>query len=92
MHVERVGKLNRVRTVKLKNGHEFLACTVAGLRGSDSGDISYTKFDCCVSGADAQVIPKRLADEVAAEKASIVGFRIADIYPERFTFESGQPE
>ena len=76
LHVEGVGYLNRVRTVKPKKGQEFLACTVAALRGSDS-DVSYTKFDCRVSGA------------VAADKAVIIGFRIADIYPEMFTFEKG---
>jgi hypothetical protein len=88
LHVEGVGYLNRVRTVKPKKGQEFLACTVAALRGSDS-DVSYTKFDCRVSGADAQAMVKRLEDDVAAEKAVIIGFRIADIYPEMFTFEKG---
>ena len=88
LHVEGVGYLNRVRTVKPKKGQEFLACTVAALRGSDS-DVSYTKFDCRVSGADAQAIVKRLENDVSADKAVIIGFRIADIYPEMFTFEKG---
>lgn len=88
LHVEGVGYLNRVRTVKPKKGQEFLACTVAALRGSDN-DVSYTKFDCRVSGADAQAIVKRLENDVAADKAVIIGFRIADIYPEMFTFENG---
>jgi hypothetical protein len=89
LHVEGVGYLNRVRTVKPKKGQEFLACTVAALRGSDS-DVAYTKFDCRVSGADAQAIVKRLENDVAAEKAVIIGFRIGDIYPELFTFEKGE--
>ena len=88
LHVEGVGYLNRVRTVKPKKGQEFLACTVAALRGSDS-DVCYTKFDCRVSGADAQAIVKRLESDVAADKSVIIGFRIADIYPEMFTFEKG---
>jgi len=88
LHVEGVGYLNRVRTVKPKKGEEFLACTVSALRGSDS-DVSYTKFDCRVSGADAQVIVKRLESDVSADKAVIIGFRIADIYPELFTYEKG---
>ena len=88
LHVEGVGYLNRVRRVKPKKGQEFLACTVAALRGSNS-DVSYTKFDCRVSGADAQAIVKRLESDVAADKAVIIGFRIADIYPELFTFEKG---
>ena len=88
LHVEGVGYLNRVRTIKPKKGQEFLACHVAALRGSDS-DVSYTKFDCRVSGADAQEVVKRLEADVTAEKAVIIGFRIADIYPEMFTFEKG---
>jgi hypothetical protein len=88
LHVDGIGYLNRVRTVKPKNGQEFLACTVAALRGSDR-DVSYTKFDCRVSGADAQAIVRRLESDVAAERTVIIGFRIADIYPELFTFEKG---
>jgi uncharacterized protein DUF3577 len=89
LHVEGVGYLNRVRTVKPKKGREFLACTVSAMRGS-TDSIGYTKFDCTVSGADAQKIVKRLEPEVAAEKSVIIGFRIADIYPETFTFERGE--
>jgi hypothetical protein len=89
LHVEGVGYLNRVRVIKPKKGQEFLACTVSALRGSDA-DVSYTKFDCRVSGADAQSVVKRLEADVAAEKAVIIGFRIADIYPELFTFEKGE--
>ena len=88
LHVEGVGYLNRVRTVKPKKGQEFIACTVAAMRGS-TDDIGYTKFDCRVSGAEAQKIVKRLESEVAAEKTVLIGFRIADIYPELFTFEKG---
>ena len=88
LHVEGVGYLNRVRTIKPKKGQEFLACHVAALRGSDS-DVSYTKFDCRVSGADAQEVVRRLEADVAAEKSVLIGFRIADIYPEMFTFEKG---
>ena len=89
LHVEGVGYLNRVRTVKPKKGQDFLACTVSAMRGS-TDSIGYTKFDCKVSGADAQMIVKRLESEVAAEKSVIIGFRIADIYPEMFTFERGE--
>ena len=88
LHVEGVGYLNRVRTIKPKKGQEFLACHVAALRGADS-DVSYTRFDCRVSGADAQEVIRRLESDVAAEKSVIIGFRIADIYPEMFTFEKG---
>ena len=88
LHVEGVGYLNRVRTVKPTKGQEFLACTVSAMRGS-TADLGYTKFDCRVSGAEARKIVKLLEPDVAAEKTVIIGFRIADIYPELFTFEKG---
>ena len=87
--VDGVGYLNRVRHVKVKKGQEFLACTVSAMRGS-TDDIGYTKFDCRASGADAQKIVTMLESDVAAEKTVIIGFRIADIYPELFVFEKGE--
>ena len=89
LHVEGVGYLNRVRTVKPKKGQEFLACTVSAMRGHIS-DLGYTKFDCRVSGAEAQKIVKSLERDVADEKPVLIGFRIGDIYPEIFTFEKGE--
>jgi hypothetical protein len=88
LHVEGVGYLNRVRTVKPKKGQEFLACTVSAMRGS-TADLGYTKFDCKVSGADAQKIVKLLEFDVVDEKPVLIGFKIGDIYPEIFTFEKG---
>ena len=89
LHVEGVGYQNRVRTVKPKKGQEFLACSVSALRGSTE-DVGYTKFDCRVSGAEAQKLVKQLEADVAASRSVIIGFRIADIYPEIFTFEKGE--
>ena len=91
LHVEGVGYLNRVRRVKPKKGQEFLACTVSAMRGS-TDDIGYTKFDCRVSGSEAQKIVALLEPDVAAEKTVIIGFRIADIYPELFVFEKGEQQ
>jgi len=88
LHVEGVGYLNRIRLVKPKQGRDFLACTVSALRGS-SESVAYTRFDCTVSGAEAQKIVKLLEPDVAAEKPVLVGFKLGDIYPECFTFEKG---
>ena len=89
LHVEGVGYLNRVRTVKPKKGQEFLACTVSAMRGS-TADLGYTKFDCRVSGADAQKVIKLLEQDVVDEKPVLIGFKIGDIYPELFTYENGE--
>jgi len=59
------------------------------MRGS-ADDVGYTKFDCRVSGAQAQKVVRMLEEDVAAERRVIVGFRLADIYPELFTFEKGE--
>ena len=85
LHVEGVGYLNRVRTVKPKKGQEFLACTVSALRGSDA-DVSYTKFDCRVSGADAQSVVKRLEADVAAGKRGVT------VVDNRIVLRSGRDE
>jgi hypothetical protein len=53
-------------------------------------DLSYTKFDCRVSGADARTIVRQLEADVDAERTVMVGFRIADIYAESFVFEKGE--
>jgi hypothetical protein len=89
LHVEGVGYLNRVRAIKPKNGQEFLACSVSALRGS-ADEIGYTRFDCRVSGAHARKVVRMLESDVAADKRVMVGFRIADIYPELFTYERGE--
>ncbi len=88
LHVEGVGYLHRVRTVKPKQGSAFLACTVSAMRGS-TANLGYTKFDCKVSGAEAQKAVKLLERDVADEKPVLIGFRIGDIYPETFTYEIG---
>ena len=89
LHVEGVGYLNRVRTVRPKKGKEFLACTVSAMRGA-AGQVEYTKFDCRVSGSVAKEVVRLLEPEVAAKKSVIVGFKLGDIYPEVFTYEKGE--
>ena len=89
LHVEGVGYLNRVRTVRPKKGQEFLACTISAMRGA-AGQVEYTKFDCRVSGAEAKQIVQLLEPEVAAKKSVIIGFKLSDIYPEVFTYEKGE--
>jgi hypothetical protein len=87
LHVQGVGYLNRIRDVKVKKG-QFLACSISAVRG-DVSDVDYTKFDVRVTGSEAKEIVKRLKAEVDAKKAVIVGFKLGDIYPEKFVYENG---
>ena len=91
LHVEGIGYLNRVRLVKPAQGREFLACTVAAMRGSTEA-ASYTYFDCVVSGAGAQKVVQMLEQDVADDKPVLIGFKLGDIYPEIFTFRKGDKE
>lgn len=87
LHVDGVGYLNRIREVKVKKG-QFWACSISALRG-DATDVDYTKFDLRVAGTEARTIVKQLKSAVDARKAVIVGFKLGDIYPEKFVYENG---
>ena len=73
--------------MKVKKG-QFLACSISAIRG-DTSDVDYTKFDVRVTGTEAKEIVKQLKSTVDAKKAVIVGFKLGDIYPEKFVYENG---
>ena len=87
LHVNGIGYLNRIREVKVKKG-QFLACSISAIRG-DASDVDYTKFDVRVTGTEAKEIVMQLKSNVDAKKAVIVGFKLGDIYPEKFVYENG---
>lgn len=96
IHTHGLGYVNRIREVKPENGGKpFWSCTVAVLRGA-SDNVKYTYIDCRVSGEEALSLVKRLKKTVdeaikegKAEPKLLIGFTIGDIYPESFTYESG---
>jgi len=89
LHVSGIGYLNRIREVKPRKGHPFLACSISAMRG-DPMDVEYTKFDLRVTGSEAKRIVAMLRPEVDAKKAVIIGFKLGDIYPEAFTYDRGE--
>jgi hypothetical protein len=88
LHISGIGYPNRIREVKLKKGKPFLACDIAALNGS-SDDVSYVRFDCIVSGKDAQHLIRRCKPAVDAEKKVLIGFKLGDLRAEIFTYKSG---
>jgi hypothetical protein len=90
LHTTGVGYLNRPREVQLKKG-SFLAVEIAALRG-EASDVEYTRFDCRVSGTEAQTVIRNLKPEVEAEKKVLVGFKIGDLYPTTFVYDKGKNE
>lgn len=87
LHVNGIGYLNRVREVKVKKG-SFWACSIAALHGSiDAPETTY--FDVKIEGAEALERVKFLKSAVNANQKVTVAFRLGDIYPESFVYQSG---
>jgi hypothetical protein len=93
LHINGIGYLNRAREVEVKGGgrraQPFLAVDITALRG-EANDVQYTRFDCRVSGREAQQVIRELMPAIRAEKKVLVGFRLGDLYAETFTYQQGQ--
>ncbi|WIX33227.1 STY4534 family ICE replication protein [Salinicola sp. JS01] len=96
LHVTGVGYVNRIRKVTPKRGNPFWACDISALNGP-ADDVEYRRFDCRVSGAEAEKLVKKFAATVAdrQEKGAnepkiLVGFKLGDLYPDLFTRTKGE--
>jgi hypothetical protein len=83
-----IGYLNRVREVTPKEGTPFWSVTIAALRGSVN-DAQYTRFECRVSGKQAQELVRQLQPAVEGKLKVLVGFTLSDLFAESFTFQNG---
>lgn len=88
LHTTGVGYLNRARDVDVQGGKSFLAAEISALRGNTK-NVEYTRFDCRVSGKQAQEIVRRLMPEVEAERKVLIGFKLGDVYAKPFTYKNG---
>lgn len=88
LHVQGIGYLNRIREVKVKRG-SFWACSIAALHG-DINDPETTYFDCKIEGAEALDRVKFLMSAVEKKDKVVVSFKLGDIYPESFVYQSGE--
>lgn len=88
LHVTGIGYLNRVRNVTPNRADPFWAVDVSALHGS-ADNVEYTYFDCRVSGRKAQEVIEMLEQAIKDKKKVLVGFKIGDIYPDLFTYQSG---
>lgn len=89
LHTAGIGYLNRIREVKLRKGSPFWACSINALRGSGA-EIEYTRFDLIVRGSEALHRILTLRSHVERKQKVLVTFKIGDIYPDMFTYESGE--
>jgi hypothetical protein len=89
LHVTGLGYLNRVREINVKRGQPFLAVDLSALHGS-TDNVEYTRFDCKVSGSEAQNVIRTLMPDIKAERSVLIGFKLGDLYAETFTYQSGE--
>lgn len=87
LHTSGVGYLNRARELILKKA-SFLAVDLSALRG-ETDNVEYTRFDCRVSGKEAQTVVRQLKPAIEAKQKVLVGFKIGDLYPTTFVYERG---
>lgn len=91
LHVTGIGYLNRAREVPVKRGQPFLAVDISALHG-EADNVEYTRFDCRVSGKEAQAIVRQLMPAIEAERKVLVGFKLGDLYAETFTYQRGEKQ
>ena len=90
LHITGIGYANRVRDVALKRGKSFLAVDISALHGS-SQEIQYTRFDCRVSGKEAQTIIEQIRPLINDEKNKVlIGFKLGDLYADTFVYSKGK--
>jgi hypothetical protein len=95
LHITGVGYVNRIRKITPKRGDAFWACDISALNGP-ANDVEYRRFDCRVSGAEAEKLVKKFAATVADRKEKganepkiLIGFKLGDLYPDLFTRTRG---
>lgn len=89
LHVQGLGYLNRVREVTPKKGASFWACSINALRG-DSEATEYTSFDVIIRGSEAMKRVMSLRSSVAEKKKVLIAFKIGDVYPDLFVYQTGE--
>lgn len=91
LHVSGIGYLNRAREVSVKRGKPFLAVDISAIHGPAS-EVQYTRFDCRVSGTEAQTLLQEFMPAIQAGEKVLVGFKLGDLYAETFTYQSGEKQ
>ncbi|MDR2452363.1 MAG: DUF3577 domain-containing protein [Candidatus Accumulibacter sp.] len=88
LHVIGIGYLHRIREVTPEKGNPYLACDVSALNGPKN-KVSYVRFDCIVSGKDAQHLVKRCMPSDKAKAKILIGFKLGDLWTDIYTRTKG---
>jgi len=89
LHTTGLGYCNRIRDVPVKRGESFIALDISALHGN-SDDVQYTRFDCRVSGKQAQAVLEQIRPMIEDKQNKVlVSFKIGDLYAETFVYKTG---
>ncbi|WP_019591785.1 STY4534 family ICE replication protein [Thioalkalivibrio sp. ALE20] len=88
LHINGIGYVNRIREVRPKKGQPFWACDIVALHG-DREAPEKTRFDCRVSGEQAERLIRRCKEYVEQDQKVLIGFKLGDLYPETFVYKQG---
>ena len=90
LHTTGLGYLNRLREVPVKRGNNFFAVDISAIHGK-SDEIQYTRFDCRVSGKEAESILAQIKPLIDDDKNKVlVGFKLGDLYAGTFIYQKGK--
>ncbi|MBP2170747.1 hypothetical protein J2125_003939 [Erwinia toletana] len=88
LNINGIGYVNRIREVTPKRGDPFLCCDIAALEGP-SDDVEYLRFDCRVTGKDAQQLIRRCTQACEDKRKILIQFRLGDLYTDTFVYSKG---
>jgi len=90
LHITGIGYLGRAREVPVRRGEPFLAVEINALHGA-ADQMDYTRFDCRVTGGEAQTLVRQFMSRINDRDTKVlVGFRLGDLYPDVFTYQTGE--
>ncbi|OOC10073.1 STY4534 family ICE replication protein [Thioalkalivibrio halophilus] len=89
LHISGLGYVNRIREVRPRKGQPFWACDIVAIHG-DREAPEKTRFDCRVSGQEAERVIKAAKAYVDHEKKVLIAFKLGDLYPETFVYKKGE--
>jgi Protein of unknown function (DUF3577) len=87
--LEGIGYLNRIRTVAVKKGPSYQACTIKALMGVGD-DVEKLEVDCKIVGKQALASIELLKSAVADKRKVIVGFRVGDPKPDWYEYTNSE--
>ncbi len=89
LHISGIGYVNRIRNVPVKRGQPFIAVDISALHGN-AQDTQYTRFDCRVSGSEAQLIIDQIKPLIEDDQNKVlIGFKLGDLYTDVFVYKHG---